>query len=145
MAASRLPKRCAKCGNIYLALPRERRCKRSEQRMGRLFYCWGLLVAEPKPKRVKAPKVEQTPQQAAAGTLDTVRAKIARRYARLAELAAEMGRVSKDVRTFEASAQRLARRASMTDAEIEAERQATRARFAKARSRRKTRAITLEG
>ena len=138
----RQPKRCARCGNIYLALPRERRCKRSEQRMGRLFYCWGLLTAAPKPKREKAQKIELRPQEIAQSKLQAERRKITRWYFELGELAKQQARIIGKIQGAQRTVDRLEVRALMTDAEIEAERQALRERFRK--KVKKTRAIVLE-
>jgi hypothetical protein len=101
----------------------------------RRYYCWGrLAVVAP---RVR-PATKQRPQDIAAVRLAHARKKIGEATRRMARLATSL-------RMWERRAAYYAKRASMTDAEVMAEREkATAAKGARADAR-KRRAITLGG
>lgn len=152
---------CTKCGRASMVRPRARRCKIIEKRMGARFYCYGELMAlsQAVVERRKidvstAPGLtvglsvqpigpaQRRPQDVAQRSLEKTRKAITAGYLNLTKLARQQARQAKRITRMEAAAARYAKRASMTDAEVQAERDAREAR-SKARVK-KTRQISLE-
>lgn len=126
-------KRCTKCGVAREYGPRVRRCHATETRFGKQYYCWGRLERVVT-KRERPPKAEGTLSSTARGAqvraraqqdLDRVRKRIADHTRTLTATVAYISKYSKKITKLETRAAQLARRASMTDDEIEAERQRT--------------------
>lgn len=144
-------KRCAKCGQISIVKPRERRCKQVVRKgFGREFYCWGNLTALQAPidamneiatTDAAAKRAPQRPQVKAERQLQATRTKIDEHYDLLGQFANRQARCLRRLRKLEAAARRYAQRASMTDAELQAEKDQREAR-AKAKVK-KTRAIEV--
>jgi septal ring factor EnvC (AmiA/AmiB activator) len=144
-------KRCQKCGAQREVPSRDRRCKVIERRFGRQYYCWGTLTRVRSRKRPPITKAltpvdtaargEQVRQQAKKDLART-RRQIGDKTRTLTATVAYISKYAKQITKLEARAARLARRASMTDDEIEAERQRAIATLRKRDKR--TREITLE-
>lgn len=142
-----LKKRCSRCGEVGPHRPRERRCKRMHRsKLGFKtgYWCYGNLVTvkeEPKvatPTVQKEPEPKLRPQERAARDLERVRKKIDDKRALLRRTLASLAKLEK-------KADRLSRKASMSDAEVEVRRQArieARSRRDKSKARR---AIKLSG
>lgn len=126
--------RCAKCGAVATVHPSQRRCHALP--MGRLgYWCYGAL------ERVSAPP-RQTPEKR---PQDVAAAKLADARKRLATVTRRIRRLVTSQRLWERRVSYFARRASMTDAEVEAERvEAQRKKEARA-SRRIRRAVDVTG
>lgn len=133
MAKKMVRKKCEKCGVEQWALPRARLCRRSEQRGFGWATCWGRLVTV-KP----AARPEVSPQEAATKKLALARKMVS-------EKTRQMRRLATSLHMWEQRATYYARRASMTDAEVEAERAKARAaEIARAEAKRR-RGIKLDG
>lgn len=110
--AETIRKRCERCKHVTLAAPRVVRCKRTERRWGKLFYCWGKLTTEPVPTRER-PSLR--PQDEAAAKLADVRARITKKMRAMTRMAAAIRELERKAKYYE-------RRAAMSDESIEAER-----------------------
>ncbi len=125
----KVSKRCDKCGTTSLVLPRERRCKRQMFGSGS-YACWGRLV------RPEKPKVVRTPQQQAT-------ADMARSEKVLDDKLQQLTRLVTSIREWRRKVAYYARRAVLTDADLDAMRTARIERAAKRRQTR--RSIALKG
>lgn len=126
----RVKKRCEKCGKTSMALPRERTCK---QPVGLLktYCCWGALRLVPKP-----PAPKKRPQEVAAAKLRHAEKMIALTNRRLVRLTTAL-------RGWRSKAAYYATRASMTDADLVAEREREKQKEQERAARRARRAIDL--
>jgi hypothetical protein len=144
-------KRCDRCGHVSLVKVRDRRCR--QRRFGRGSYaCWGLLSLVKRKK--KEAVVGSTSPLVTDGSLDFGQLAPAKRKLSSQEQAAKkltharkmigektkaLRRLATSLRLWERRAAYYAKRASMTDAEVAAEKvkreQATAARRQKAQRR----------
>ena len=136
-------KRCTKCGHVAKVRPRVRRCY--QRAFGKGSYaCYGVLepVVKPTPHALKpAPGLGvgsllgeegvaaavaergKTVRAKAQAELDRTRKRIGDHTRTLTATVAYINKYAKLITKLEGRATRLARRASMTDGELEAERQ----------------------
>lgn len=114
-----LKKRCDRCGIVADVPSKRRRCH--QRRFGQNSYsCWGnlrvvkepTLVSLPKQPAAAAPKLR--PQDIAQKKLDQARKKVS-------EKTSAMARLAKQLRAWERKATYYARRASLTDVELAAD------------------------
>lgn len=128
-------KRCERCGWTGAVPVRRRRCY--ERRFGRGSYaCWGKLA---RPVVVKKQKEEKPmPSKVVVRPQDVAQKKLDRARKMIAEKTRQMGRLATSLREWQSKAARYAKRASMTDVEVEAER-AARVSSAAARAQRTVR------
>lgn len=135
----RRKKRCLKCGAVGAYRPREQRCKNVPQvGFTHKFFCWGQLETVIKKKAVSMTR----PQDVAQRKLEAVRKTLVVKQVVLAESARRIARLTKTIRQLETQAVRYAKRASMTDAEVEAERVM---RITRQKAKPVKRGIRLEG
>ena len=104
-------RRCEKCG--ARRVQRGALCGAIVKRFGQRYYCGGRLVELPAVVRPEKPK--PAPQDIAAAKLEHARRQIR-------EVSKRIKRASTSLRLWERRAAYYAKRASMTDAELEAER-----------------------
>jgi len=121
-------KRCVKCGAVGLVKPRQRRCYRTSGFAGS-YACWGALERTVRPK----PKTTGTPQDAAKSKLAYAERMVAEKITTIKRTATLLSAWTRRVTYY-------SKRASMTDAEIEAERVKR-----KTPKPRKRRGVKLEG
>ena len=121
-------KRCGRCGWVGRVRPRERRCKRQQVAGG--YACWGELARVATVRPVREVRRSQ----------DVAQRKLEHARRMVTEKTRAMGRLATSLHAWERKAAHYARRASMTDAEVQAERERRVARAARPRRR----AITLE-
>lgn len=134
-------KRCLKCGHVGMVPSAQRHCRRAERNaMGRTgFSCWGGLAVVVRPAQGKtlreaieemavaggepvvAEKPLPRPQDEAQRKLDRARRRIAKLEADVRDLVKRTARKQKESRRLEVSAAFYAKRASMTDAEMAAD------------------------
>lgn len=112
MAKTTVRKRCEACGKAQSVRPRARICRERIQRGFGWVYCGGRLASL---QRRKSTQPELSPQEVATRKLAHARKMVA-------EKTKQMRRLAVSLHAWEQKAARYARRASMTDAEVEAER-----------------------
>lgn len=145
-------KRCDRCGHVEAVRPAQRRCHR--RKFGpRSYCCWGKLERVPGPVRgarrtvreaiqelaaqgaaeeaavQAAAQAGRRPQDAAQKKLDHARSKVT-------EVSRKIARLSTSLRMWERRATHYAKRASMTDAEVAADRERRKQRQARRPARR---------
>lgn len=150
-------KRCERCGHVGLVRERQTKCRRP--RFGRdSFACWGDLVSTKRSRNAEAdPEVRHVqpagdnvpghaatlrrkprPQDAAQASLDQAAQKVVH-YTR------EALRVARLLASWQRKAAHYARRATMTDAEVEAERRARKEQAERRAARKVRRGIAIKG
>lgn len=149
-------KTCAKCGKAGWYRPRETRCKRQKFGPGS-FWCYGALSAvakKPDPLGLRpAPGLaigsllgEEGLALAVADRGVRIRADAAKKLAaardRITDKTRQMTRLATSLRMWEKRASYYAKRASLTDAELEQERQT---RMARAKRKPRRRGIAVGG
>jgi hypothetical protein len=135
MAKTTVRKRCEACGKAQSVRPRARVCREQIQRGFGWVTCGGRLASA---QRRRHTQPELSPQEVATRKLAHARKMVA-------DKTKQMRRLATALHAWEQKAARYARRASMTDAEVEAER-ARRAEAATRRAElRPRRAIRLGG
>jgi hypothetical protein len=123
---NRLKKRCTRCGVVREVRARQRRCH--ARRFGPKSYCcWGTLVKVERAKRVRkeAPmKTQASTENATRRPQDAAQKKLEQARKKVSEKTRAMARLATQLRAWERKATYYAKRASMTDAEILAEKAA---------------------
>ena len=125
--------RCEACGSVRRTNPRHKRCRL--RRFGQGSYaCWGRLV--PATRKAVTVVMMKRPQDVAQQKLDRARRMVT-------EKTRAMKRLATSLRLWEGRARYYAQRASLTDAEIEAERARRKERQLVGKARKVKRAVTL--
>lgn len=130
-----ITKRCAKCGKISRVSRGVRTCYQAGTNAwnGRV-YCWGTLTAVDKPKRAEKTR----PQDVAGKLLAKAQQAIDEHLDRIKRSSAAIGRWQKKASYY-------AKRAAMSDEQLQAEREARELLAQQRKQGQKTRAIALEG
>lgn len=116
----RLKKRCTRCGVVADLPPRQRKCH--ERTFGRGSYCcWGRLERVVAPKKEKRMKVKAPTENAKRRPQDVAQQKLEHARKMASAKTKAMARLATQLRAWERKASYYAKRASMTDAEILAE------------------------
>lgn len=143
MITNKILKKCTKCGVAREYKPRIRHCR--EQKFGNASYwCYGKLVAVVFPKAEQPSKPVKRPQDTAKAKLVRTEKALDKVNAEVFALAKRLGVLSGRARSLSAWASRYAALASLSDAEVEAQRQKRLEQKAARALKTRTRAIDLE-
>lgn len=140
MAQDGVLKKCEKCGAAARYRPRERRCKAvTGGGFRHRYYCWGKLVP------VRRPTAAPSSEPVAVRPQDVAAKRLAVAQRRIAEWTRKAAHATRMLAKWQRASAQAAKRASMTDAEVEAERAARKAQAEGRAQRRKVRGISLGG
>lgn len=136
-------KRCTKCGTERKYPSRVRRCR--EQKFGKgSYWCYGALeVVAPTPKP-EASTTTRRPQEIAKRKLKQTERALTAVNEEVFTLAKRLGKLSQRSRQLSLKASRYAAAASMTDEEVEEQRQRRLEQIQKREASKRTRKIDLE-
>jgi hypothetical protein len=133
---NRLRKRCERCGIEATVPARQRKCH--ERKFGRGSYCcWGRLTVVVAAKKEKRMKANATTENAKRRPQDVSQKKLEHARKMVSEKTRAMARLAQQLRTWERKANYYAKRASMTDAELLAEKAARVEAISKRRPKRR--------